>query len=108
MFGNTGEKWVQIKELSINHLTLNEVGTEFKIGEYYSVPHGYTSIKYENCLLFIPDNIFEEHFVKLDIYKLYHQLGDKIMINANGNLGSYTIENVDGTGHYVTLSLKRD
>ena len=50
MYGNEGEKWVMITELSINGLMINEVGTEFEIAPYYSVPHGYTSIKYEGIL----------------------------------------------------------
>lgn len=108
MYGNTGEKWVQIKKLCLNNLKLDEVGSEFTIGEYYSIPHGYTSIKHEGCMIFIPDKIFEDHFVKRDIYKQYYKLGDNIMINANGNLGRYIIDNVDGNGHYVTLSLKQD
>lgn len=108
MYGNTGEKWVQIKELSLNHLELKEVGTEFTIGEYYSVPHGYTSIKHEECLIFIPDCIFEEHFVRWEIYKQYYQLGDVIMVNANGNLGKYVIEHIDGDSCYVNLTLKLD
>ena len=29
MYGNEGEKWVMITELSINGLMINEVGTEF-------------------------------------------------------------------------------
>lgn len=108
MYGNEGEKWVMVKELSINGLMINEVGTEFEIAPYYSVPHGYTSIKYEGILIFIPDEVFEEHFVRLDTYKQYYNLGDIIKINANGNLGDYTIEGIDGNGHYITLRLERD
>jgi hypothetical protein len=108
MYGNEGERWVMIKKLSINGLMINEEGTEFEISPYYSVPHGYTSIKYEGILLFIPDKIFEEHFVRWDKYKQYYKLGDIIKINANGNLGDYSIEEIDGDGCYVTLSLKRD
>lgn len=108
MYGNEGEKWVMINELSINGLMLNEVGTEFEIAPYYSVPHGYTSIKYEGILLFIPDKVFEEYFVRLETYKQYYNLGDIIKINANGNLGDYTIEGIDGNGHYITLRLERD
>lgn len=108
MYGNEGEKWVMVKELSINGLMINEAGTEFEIAPYYSVPHGYAAIKYEGILLFIPDNIFEEHFVKLEKYKQYYQLGDIIKINANGNLGEYVIEDISGDGHYVTLQLEQN
>ena len=52
MYGNEGERWIMIKELIINSLIINEEGTEFEIAPYYSVPHGYTSIKYEGILLF--------------------------------------------------------
>ena len=108
MYGNEGEKWIMTKKLSINGLTVNEVGTEFEIAPYYSVPHGYVSIKYEGILLFIPDEVFEEHFVRLNTYKQYYCLGDIIKINANGNLGDYSIEGIDGDGHYITLRLERD
>lgn len=108
MYGNEGEKWVMVKELSINGLMINEVGTEFEIAPYYSVPHGYSSIKYESILIFIPDKVFEEHFVRLDKYKQYYQLGDVIKINANGHLGEYTIESIDGNGNYVTLELEQN
>lgn len=108
MYGNEGEKWVMVKELSINGLMINEVGTEFEIAPHYSVPHGYTSIKYEGILIFIPDKVFEEHFVRLDTYKQYYNLGDIIKINANGNLGDYSIEGIDGNGYYITLRLERD
>lgn len=108
MYGNECERWVMTHKLSVNGLMINEVGTEFKIAQYYSVPHGYTSIQYEGILLFIPDKIFENHFVKWDIYKQYYNLGDYVMINANGNLGTYSIEDINGDGEYVTLMLKRD
>ena len=101
-------KGVMINELSINSLMINEVGTEFEITPYYSAPPGYTSIKYEGILLFIPDKMFEEHFVKSDTYKQYYHLGDIIKINANGNLGDYSIEGIDGDGHYITLRMERD
>jgi hypothetical protein len=39
-------------------------------------------------------------------YKKYYQLGDEIMLNANGNMRTYSIENVDGDSHYVTLNLE--
>lgn len=108
MYGNEGEKWVMTKKLSMNGLTINEVGTEFEIKPYYSVPHGYTSIKYEGILLFIPDEVFEEHFVKLEIYKQYYTFGDVIKINANGNLSEYSIECITGNGYYVTLKLEQN
>ncbi|MGL6201496.1 MAG: hypothetical protein ACRC3H_21450 [Lachnospiraceae bacterium] len=85
MYGNTGECWVMIKELELNGLMINEAGTEFKIDEYYSVPHGYTAITYEGCLIYMPDAIFEECFVKWDVYKQYYQL-ETIILNANGTL----------------------
>lgn len=107
MYRNEGERWVMIRELSLNGLMINEVGTEFKITPYYSVPHGYASIEYEGVLLFIPDEVFQEHFVKLDIYRQYYNVGDIIKINANGNLGEYSIEDVDGDGHYIILRLER-
>ena len=108
IYGNVGEKWVQIKELKLGALDLKEIGTEFTIKDYYSVPHGFASIEYKGVLLFIPDKIFEEHFVKWSKYKQYYQLGDRIMINANGNLSTYTIEYIKGDGNCVTLDLKQD
>ncbi|EXG87746.1 hypothetical protein K413DRAFT_4644 [Clostridium sp. ASBs410] len=108
IYGNVGEKWVQIKESRLGALDLKEMGSEFEIKDYYSVPHGYASIEYNGVLLFIPDNIFEKHFVKWSEYKQYYQLGDQIMINANGNLGTYTIEYIKGDGNCVTLDLKQD
>lgn len=108
IYGNVGEKWVQIKELKLGALDLKEIGTEFIIMDYHSVPHGYASIEYKGVLLFIPDKIFEEHFVEWSKYKQYYQLGDQIMINANGNLSTYTIEGIEGNGHCVTLALERD
>lgn len=108
MYGNEGERWVMTNELSINGLMINEVGTEFTISPYYSVPHGYTSIKYEGILLFIPDKIFEEHFVRWDTYKQYYNLGDTIKINTDGNLEDYSIVDISGDGRCVTLTLKRD
>lgn len=105
MFGNVGERYVQIKRLNLKSLILNEVGTEFVIQEYYSVPHGYAAIKHNDVLLFIPDEIFEKHFVTWEKYKQYYNYGDSIMINANGNLRTYSIESINGDSHYVTLSL---
>lgn len=107
MYGNEGEKWVMTKQLSLNGLTINKVGTEFEIQPYHSVPHGYASIQYEGILLYIPDKVFEEHFVKWETYKQHYQLGDVIKINANGNLSEYVIENISGNGHYVTLELEQ-
>jgi hypothetical protein len=106
MYGNVGQIWVQIKKIDLNGLVLNEVGSNFTIQNYYSVPHGYASIKYNDILLFIPDKVFEECFVPFDKYKQYYTLGDCVNINANGNLRTYTIENIDGDGHYITLSLE--
>lgn len=108
MYGNEGEKWIMAKALSLNGLTISNVGTEFEIKPYHSVPHGYASIQHEGILLFIPDKIFENHFVKWETYKQYYQLGDAIKINANGNLSEYTIENISGDGHYVTLELEQN
>lgn len=108
IYGNVGETWVLIKELKLEALSLTDVGSEFKIKDYYSISHGYASIEYNGILLFIPDRIFEEHFIRLSEYKKYYQLGDRIMINANGNLSTYLIENITGAGHYVTLELERD
>lgn len=89
-------------------MTLNNIGSEFEIKDYHSVPHGYASIEYNGVLLFIPDSIFEEHFIRWSEYKKYYQLGDRMMINANGNLSTYLIENITGAGHYVTLELEQD
>lgn len=38
MYGNEGEKWVMTKQLSLNGIRINEVGTEFEIQPYHSVP----------------------------------------------------------------------
>lgn len=108
MNGNTGDLYVQIKKLCLDGLLLDKVGEGFRIGEYYSTPHGFTALGRGGCLLYVPDEIFEEHFVKWEVYKRYYCLGDKISINANGNLGEYSIEDIDGDGHYITLRLERD
>lgn len=108
MYGNEGEKWVMVKPLSLENLKMNEVGREFKIAPYHSVPHGYASIEYEGILLYIPDKVFEEHFVREAVYKKYSCLGDRILVNANGNLGTYVIEAITGNSHYVTLHLEQD
>lgn len=108
MHGNEGEAWILVKPLTLNRLRLNDVGTEFKIAPYYSVPHGYASISYEGVLLFILDKVFEEHFVKKSVYDQYAKVGDTIKINANGNLGTYTIEHIKGNGYYVTLELEQE
>ena len=108
IYGNVGETWVLIKELKLEALTLTDVGNEYKIKDYYSIPHGYASIECNGILLFTPDRVFEEHFIRLSEYKKYYQLGDRIMINANGNFSTYLIENISGAGHYVTLELEQD
>lgn len=108
MYGNEGESWVQVKPLNLNGLRLNNVGGEFKIAPYHSVPHGYASISYEGVLLFILDKVFEEHFVRKTVYDQYAKVGDTIKINANGNLGTYTIEHIKGNGYYVTLELEQE
>lgn len=108
MYGNVGERWIQVKKIDLNGLVLNEIGSEFVIQEYYSVPHGYASIKFNDILLFIPDELFKASFVTFGKYKKYYNLGDCVNINANGNLRTYTIENIDGDGHYITLSLEAD
>lgn len=108
MYGNEGERWVMISELSLNGLMINEVGTVFKIAPYHSVPHGYASIEYEGILLFIPDQVFQDHFVRWDTYKQYYNVGDIIKINANGTLADYSIGRVEGDGYYVTLRLERN
>lgn len=108
MYGNEGEAWIMTKALSMEGLKLDNVGQEYKIAPYHSVPHGYASIEHENILLYIPDKIFEEHFVRKEVYKQYAGLGDRIKINANGNMGVYVIENITGDGCYVTLQMKRD
>ena len=63
---------------------------------------------FQQVHIFIPDKVFEEHFVRLDTYKQYYHLGDIIKINANGNLEDYSIVRIDGDGHYITLRLERD
>lgn len=108
MYGNTGEIYVQIKKLCLDGLLLDKMGEEFKIGEYYSTPHGFTALEHGGCLLYVPDKIFDDHFVKWAVYKQYYCLGDTISINACGNLGEYTIEGIDGDGHYITLMLERN
>lgn len=108
MYSNEGEKWVMVKPLTLGNLKIDEVGKEFKIAPYHSVPHGYASIEYEKVLLYIPDKVFEAHFVRKVVYEKYAGLGDRILINANGNLGTYTIEDITGDGHYVTLHLEQD
>lgn len=108
MYGNEGDQWVLVKPLTLGRVVINEVGEIFKIGQYYSVPHGYTSIEDNDSLIYIRDKIFEEHFVKKQIYDLYKREGSVICINANGNLGKYTIEDITGDGQYVTLQLKQN
>jgi len=110
MYGNVGEKWIQVKELHIGKLTLSDVGSEFVIGDYYSVPHGYASIKYDGVLLFIPDKMFSEHFVTLNDYNRYCRVGSIINLNANGTFGTYSVENIENDGddeNFVFLKLKK-
>ncbi|MCD7996522.1 MAG: hypothetical protein LUH21_04730 [Clostridiales bacterium] len=106
MYGNVGEKWVQVKHLDLGSMNLRCTGETFEIQDYHSFPHGYVAIKYEGVYLFIPDEIFENHFVKESEYKKYLTYGSIIHLNANGNLRAYEIDNIDGDDHYVTLSLK--
>ena len=108
MYGNEGEAWVMVKALDIDGLTLDMVGKEYKIAPYHSVPHGYASIEHEKVLLYIPDKIFEDHFVRKKVYEQYASLGDRIKINANGNMGTYVIKNITGDGRYLTLQMMRD
>lgn len=108
MYGNTGDAYVQIKKLCIDGLSIDRVGEKFEIGEYYSIPHGLTALELGNCLIYVPDATFEEHFVKWEVYKQYYSLGDIVCINANGNLGRYSIEGIEGDGYYVTLKLEQD
>ena len=108
MYGNTGEKYVQIKKLDRDVLSIDKVGEEFKIGEYYSTPHRFTALNQGGCLIYVPDGVFKEHFVKWEIFKQFYSLGDVICINAKANLGKYSIERIDGDGQYVTLRLERN
>lgn len=105
MYGNTGDTYVQIKKLCLDGLLLDKVGEECDI---LPTPHGFTALNYGGCLLYIPDNIFEEHFVRWEVYKQYYCLGDIISINANGNLGDYSIKGIEGDSHYVTLRLEKN
>ena len=82
MYGNTGDVYVQIKGLYIDGLSIDRVGEEFEIGEYYSTPHGLTSLKVGNCLIYVPDEIFDKYFVKREVYKQYHYIGDIVYLNA--------------------------
>jgi len=106
MYGNVGEKWVQVKDLDLGNMHLRCTGDTFEIQDYYAVPHGYSSIKYNGVLLFVPDKIFKEHFVVEEEYKKYARCGSIIKVNANGNLRTYEIDNIDGDNYYVTLNLK--
>jgi len=108
MYGNVGEKYIQIKKITLNGFVLNDIGSEFVIQDYYSVPHGLTSIKYNNVLLFIPDELFNTHFVTYVKYKKYYNLGDEIMMNVHGNLRTYSIKSISGddNSHYVTMSIE--
>ena len=108
MYGNEGDRYVQVKKLCVDGLNIDYIGKTVEIGQYYSVPHGLTALKYNNILVYVPDKLFEEHFVREEVYKQYLTYGDKICINANGNLNVYCIEEIQGEGHFVTLRLKKD
>ena len=108
MYGNVGDKYTLVKEIDNGGLILNDIGGEYEIQEYYSVPHGYTSIKHGDILLFIPDEVFNNNFVKKEQYSRYKREGSTLYLNANGNLREYEIDtmNSDDKAHYVTLHLK--
>jgi hypothetical protein len=108
MYGNVGDKYILVKEIDKIGLILNDIGSEYEIQEYYSVPHGYTSIKHNGILLFIPDELFNKGFVKSEQYSRYKREGSVLYVNANGNLREYEIDtiNSDDKAHYVTLHLK--
>ena len=96
------------KELIIDGFAFNDVGGEYEIQEYYTVPHGFASIKHEGILLFIPDNLFNEYFIKKDRYMKYRKEGDTLFLNVIGDLREYEINEIKAKGntHYVTLELK--
>lgn len=110
MYGNVGDIYIQIKEIDKNGLKLNNIGDEYKIQEYYSVPHGYTSIKCNEVLMFIPDRLFDECFRKKEIYNNYLKQGDNIKVNVKGKLRTYEIVCIEttnsGGSHYVSLDLE--
>ena len=110
MYGNVGEKYIQIKEINQGGLKIKNIGEEFEIQEYYSVPHGYTSIKCDGILIFVPDKLFNECFVVKELYNTYLKQGDNIKVNVNGEFRTYeitVIETTSGGGsHYVSLGLE--
>lgn len=109
MYSNVGDKYIQVKEINKDGFKLNNIGTEYVIQEYYSVPHGYTSIKYNGILMFIPDNLFNNCFVKEDLYNKYIKQGDNLRVNVNGEFRTYEVVCIEQTGngtHYVSLGLE--
>lgn len=74
MFGNYAlkqeqkpdEKYIMTRPLSIKGLTLDEVNTGFFQIDSFPAPPGYTPIRYGDLILSIPDDMFQEHFMKVD------------------------------------------
>lgn len=59
MYGNEGEAWIMTKVLSMEGLKLENVGQEYKIAPYHSVPHGYASIEHGNISTCTVGNVFK-------------------------------------------------
>jgi hypothetical protein len=110
MYGNVGDKYIQIKEINQSGLKLNNIGEEYEIQEYYSVPHGYTSIECDGILIFVPDELFNKCFVIKEKYNRYLKQGDNIMVNVKGEFRTYEITCIEATSgggsHYVSLGLE--
>lgn len=106
MYGNEKEPWVMVKPLLLNGFQLDKVGDIFEIGPYYSVPHGYTSIQHEGILLYIPDQIFVQHFSKKTLYDQYVRIGSIIRLDINGNFGDYVIKSIQIPSDGMTASLE--
>lgn len=109
MYGNVGDKYIQIKEINKRGFKLSNIGEQYTIQEYYSVPHGFTSIKCNDVLLFIPDILFEKCFVRREVYNRYVKTGDNLLVHVDGEFREYKVTWVESIGagtDFVKLSLE--
>ena len=59
--------------------------------------------------MFIPDELFNECFVKEDIYNKYIKQGDNLRVNVNGEFRTYEVVSIEQNGsgtHYASLELE--
>lgn len=107
MFGNEGERWVQIKPLNLEGITLDRTGEVFVVQEYCSLPHDYVAIKCKDIVCTLTDEVFLNHFIKETEYD-YYGVGSKLKLNIGGVLGTYYINVINPCESHITLKLTRE